>query len=461
MIRDRVALLVAFTAVACGPKQAREKAPEAVATPSLVREIGTEPSVADGGEAKRPTREEKHIAKTLENVSLARQLKATHAVPGVTLDRTAMLARVRAKFEKEIPRVSIERDGHVLELVGVAPIGFDYLGETMRLLDAQLGGFYDPDTGEMVLAADLSGPAAGSALSHELVHALQDQHWNLKSRMHYRPGESDTSLATSALAEGDATSAMMDIMIRSLSTDRSALDIDDEILAAQLEAGMDLGVGANVPHAVKAGMIAPYSDGMRFVHALRRSGGWEEVNRAWERAPTTTEQILHPEKWKKGEGALSVSAPESTPLGEGWVRAFDDTSGELGLALTFAEWFGPKQGRAAAKDWGGDRMSLFESGAKLALALHLRYDDEGGAARAFRILSAPAKEKRGETEKASGGTSAAVCYERKRLGPFAIVLKKRELAMVFGPVDTSPPGWKSSGTCAQAKTWAAAIADQP
>ncbi len=425
-----------------------------------MHEIGTEEDSPDAGGSTPRTREQRHIAKTLENVSLVRQLKATRAVPGVTLDRDAMLARVRAKFEKEVPRVSIERDGHVLELAGLAPIGFDYLGETMRLLDAQLGGFYDPDTGEMVLAGDLSGQAAGSALSHELVHALQDQHWNLKSRMHYRPGESDTSLAISALAEGDATSAMMDIMIRSLSNDRTALDIDDDLLTSQLEAGMDLGAGANVPHVVKAGLIAPYADGMRFVHALRRSGGWDEVNRAWERSPTTTEQILHPDKWKKGEGAIAVAAPESEHLGEGWTRGFDDTNGDLSFALTFAEWFGSKPGRAAASDWGGDRMALFESGTKLALAMHVRYDDEAAATRAFRIVSAPAKAKRGETEKAKGSSSSWTCYERHRLGPFATFLKSRELVMVFGPVDTAAPGWKSAATCSDTKPWAAAIADQ-
>lgn len=408
------------------------------------------------------SREDKQISRTLEQVSLARQLNATRTIPGITLNREALLARVRKKIESEVPAEAIVRDGRVLELMGVVPAGFDYFGETMKLLESQLGGFYDPATQEMVLAGDLSGPGANAALSHELVHALQDQHWDLKARTHYRPGESDKSLALSALAEGDATSAMMDVMIRAMSNDRNATDVDDDVMAAQLEAGMDIGVGGRVPHILKTSLAAPYIEGMRFVHALRRSGGWAEVNRAWERSPSTSEQIRHPEKWKTNEAAILIPPPSATALGAGWTKSFDDTVGEIGLSLAFAEWFGADEGRRAASDWGGDRLALFESGNKIALALHIRYDSapkgKGDAfgARAFQIVAKAAGEKRGETKRVTN-TPTWACFDRAQLGPFGVLRNGRDLVLVFGPAVAATGRWSGASTCAEVKTWAATI----
>lgn len=442
------------------------KAPPPIETPEPKAIAAPAPSVSNAAPSPNSpsAREEKQIAQTLERVSLARQLKATRPIPGITLQRDALLSRVRKKIESEVPAESIVRDGHVLELMGIVPAGFDYFGETMKLLESQLGGFYDPATGEMVLAGDLSGPGASAALSHELVHALQDQHWDLKARTHYRPGESDTSLALSALAEGDATSAMMDVMIRAMSNDRNATDVDDDTMAAQLEAGMDIGVGGKVPHVLKMSLAAPYIEGMRFVHSLRRAGGWAEVDRAWDRSPTTTEQILHPEKWRKNEPPISVPPPSGAALGEGWANPFDDTVGEIGLSLAFGEWIGAADGKRAASDWGGDRLALFESGEKLALAMHLRYDanpkgkGEAFSARAFQLLAKPAGEKRGETKRAAS-TSTWVCFEREALGPFGILRKENDLIFVFGPATASKKGWRSASTCAEAKVWATTIAE--
>ena len=48
---------------------------------------------------------------------------------------------------------------------------------------------------------------------------------------------------------------------------------------------------------MRTSLAAPYIYGTLFVHALRRRGGWDAVNRAWDDPPTTSEQILHVDKW--------------------------------------------------------------------------------------------------------------------------------------------------------------------
>ena len=88
----------------------------------------------------------------------------------------------------------------------------------------------------MYLASDLVDRAADATLAHELVHALQDQYYDLGSRLVYRAGANDEQSAFQALAEGDATSAMMDFMFAE--SGRRAIDVADDVFAAEVESSM-------------------------------------------------------------------------------------------------------------------------------------------------------------------------------------------------------------------------------
>src|SRR5262249_23780591 len=160
------------------------------------------------------------IARTLAKVSALRQIDSKRVVPGKTLSRDDLIARVKGHVAREIPPEAIEREGLMLRLFGFVPDHFDYGKEMFALLEAQLAGFYEPEDATMYMAADLDDLNADATLAHELVHALQDQHWDLKTKSKYRPGDSDRSSALSALAEGDATSAMADYIVTKMDPSR-------------------------------------------------------------------------------------------------------------------------------------------------------------------------------------------------------------------------------------------------
>ena len=92
--------------------------------------------------------------------------------------------------------------------------------------------------------------------------------------------------------------------------DKSALDIPDDALRELMTSGMNMGDVAERPaHPPLDARSRRTWKGSRFVHALRRKGGWTAVDRAWDRLPTTTEQILHVDKWEANEGPIAVPAP--------------------------------------------------------------------------------------------------------------------------------------------------------
>jgi len=455
------AVAIGALAACSGPSAPRPAASDPPAPPKPAAAATRDAGAASDDAA----RENQLIARVLKKVSQARKLPAKTDVAGVTLDRDALLARVKDHVAREVPDQAIVHEGLVLKLLGFIPTQFDYKAETFALLEAQLAGFYEPADRTMYMAADLDEDNARATLAHELVHALQDQHFGLTERSKYRPSQGDTSSATSALAEGDATSAMLDVLLAKAG--RTALDLPEEVFAEQVLQSINTGPGATAPHAMRASLVSPYIDGTLFVHALRRRGGWAAVDAAWREPPTTTEQILHVEKWVSHEPALAVGAPTANALGAGWTVGDVDTYGELGFRLTLEEWMDAAPARTAAAHWGGDRAALFVRANEAALAWRVRYDDaaekstSAHAERAFTAIAAALRARIGPatTSTAKTATAPFLCIERAGTGPIALVRVKKDLVFVAGPTRTDPGGaWTATGDCALARRWTLEIA---
>lgn len=167
-------------------------------------------------------------------------------------------------------------------------------------------GYYSLRDKTLYLYDDISGAYERGVLIHEMVHALQDQHFGL-AKLHETAG-SDEELAVAALIEGDATYTMIQLQPKAA-----------PMLDVPLEKAKDK----------KSAFL--YAEGARYVRALHKKGGWEAVNRAYRLPPRSTAAILHP------EGVKTVD------LGSG------KTVGELAIL----EAVGP----AAAAGWRGDRKS--------------------------------------------------------------------------------------------------------
>jgi hypothetical protein len=398
----------------------------------------------------------------LKRVERARGLTATKPVPGVLLDRPALIAQVKEHVARELPESAIRNEGLTLQLLGFIPMEFDYEAAEYRLLQDQLAGYYEPSTGTMYMASDLADDEAEATLAHELVHALQDQQWDLQERSKYRPGDGDRSEAVSALAEGDATSAMIDVMLglSSPGGDKTAMDLPADLFSEQIRDGLDKGPGATAPHVMRNSLAAPYIYGTLFVNALRVRGGWDAVDRAWADPPTTTEQIIHLEKWLAHEPAIPVAPPPYATLGVGWSVADEDSEGELGTRVAFEEWVDAPRAAKASIGWGGDRGVLLAKGDRSAFAWRVRYDPtQAKEPRAAAVYTAIA----GGIDRtvAAPATSDAAfdCRERPDRGPLAIARAGADVIVVAGPAKTPAGGhWTSAGTCATSRAWVTEIA---
>ncbi len=466
MSRPSLAAVTAVVLGCSGASPAPAQEPTTTTPPPLVASTPLDAGapvarVAAGGDDTR------RIARMLKKVSEARGLVAKSEVPGRTLDRVALLDRVKAHVAREVPKAAIRNEGLSMKLLGLLPTNFDYEAETYALLEAQLAGYYEPADRTMYMAADLDDDNAKATLAHELVHALQDQHWDLGVRSKYKPGKSDLSATTSALAEGDATSAMFDVLIAG--SGRTAIDLPAEVFTQQIMANVSSGPSARAPHAMRVALVAPYVFGTLFVHALRTKGGWPLVNRAWAEGVQSTEQILHPEKWLAKEAPLVVPAPDAQSFGAGFSELDTDTFGELGLRLTFGEWIDESRAESIARGWGGDRATLATRGDEVALALRIVYDEKAGSKRrtgaeaAFAALVEGFEAKQVGAAKAgakSAKSQTFACFERPETGPLSFLVKERELVIVAGPTRTGASSWTATGQCKNARVVADTILGQ-
>ncbi|MDX2344848.1 MAG: hypothetical protein QNL12_14525, partial [Acidimicrobiia bacterium] len=130
--------------------------------------------------------------------------------PTVTILTPEELAdRVRADLEEEIDSDELAVDTRLFQLLGKLAPGADLEEMIIDLYSEQVAGFYDLDTGEMVIggeAADLT-PLTASVVVHELVHALTDQHFlfNDDYQAMWDEERYDEGAAFQSLMEGDAT----------------------------------------------------------------------------------------------------------------------------------------------------------------------------------------------------------------------------------------------------------------
>jgi hypothetical protein len=399
---QRCLVLGALAVVACGGSGESSGGPRA---PSVVNALDKK-AAADDSEGKIipvgqvPPEVAAITGRTLHNASRARMLKVKEPVKLKVLSGAELVNVVKKKVQTDIPKDQIKGEGHAYAALGLIPHGYAYEDETYAMLEEELAGLYIPEDKTMYVAKGISGDELETTLAHELVHALQDQHFGIGDKMKFKPGESDMIAAVHAMAEGDATSAMFDARIMS-EVGEEALkfknatnlipDKDpEELLELELKNKKKPSKISTAPRFLAVGLLAPYADGMRFVHGMRRRGGplgWKAVDQAWARPPATTEQLLHLDKYDANEPAIDVPVATGNALGTSFKKTYDEIFGEQEGRIAFAEWMDVKTSKKAAGGWGGDRVTLFEDGDKHAVTWRIVFDNVDEATEAFGHLA--------------------------------------------------------------------------
>jgi hypothetical protein len=239
----------------------------------------------------------------------------------------------------------------------------DLMETILSLYEDQVAGFYDPEIDEMNVILmtgsqpDDELPLLDSIIySHEYVHALQDQHFDLQALLEdVDPAENaDAFLARQALAEGDATLIMN--QYTEIAVEEDPLGSLVEILRVGAQTG-NLTLPEGLPPILGEELTWPYLTGAAFVAELYERGGWDAVNAAYENPPQSTEQIYHPQRYFDGD--MPVETSVDTETFDGWEIATDGVFGEFYLRQYLGQYISPADVRQSATGWGGDAYVVY------------------------------------------------------------------------------------------------------
>jgi hypothetical protein len=373
-----VALLAvtAILAAACGPTTPPSASPSgspATAPPSVA------PSPTDAG-SPEPSQDADAIFDAIEAQVL--ELRGLEPVDVVrtTIDEAELATRTAADFDADNPESYVLGIERLYKALGLMPEADSLRDLYLELLASQVAGFYDPDSKELFVVSR-SGRINGAdkiTFAHEYGHALQDANFDIFEASEDLRDQSDQAAARAALYEGDATLLML---FWAQNGNMTPEEIQDYIAA-----GTDpesLALLERMPQILVQGLLFPYEAGATWVLPVQTAEGWAGVDALYENPPTTTEQILHPEKYEAGEGALPVEIPAdaASRMGDGWAVALEDTWGEFQTRVWLTESGIPtEEATAAAAGWGGDRLVVMNGPDEAwAVALETTWDSEAEA----------------------------------------------------------------------------------
>ncbi|MDQ1708249.1 MAG: hypothetical protein QOJ88_1460 [Pyrinomonadaceae bacterium] len=358
-------------------------------------------------------------SEVLKETSAIRELAILRPVKSGAQTRLEIEGMLVKQLDEQTSAAQMHGTEVGLRKFGLAPANFEYRPFIIKLLTEQVAGYYDPKLQMFHLADWLELEGQKPVMAHELTHALQDQHFNLRRFEKWPHGDSDAELAAHALIEGDATLAMTIYMAK------------NPLVALAFSRSLTTGVATEqfnqAPRALRESLIFPYLQGMEWTTQLYKRGGWSLVSKAFTQLPASTEQILHPEKYFNDERPVQVILPDLTALltnpaavtqspaatagalpapvrtkptrriiaklhvpavpspNAPWRRIDSDVNGEWNYYLVLDQFLNSAaESKRAAAGWAGDRYALYEGpNGQVLLAQVAVWDTENDAREFF------------------------------------------------------------------------------
>ncbi len=288
------------------------------------------------------------VAELSDFIEGRRSERFRHPVEVSLLDDDAFVERLLEDAEED--REEIEKTEELLGVLDLLEPTGGLFDELSSFLSASVVGFYDPETDELVVRGVELTPFVRLTLVHELTHALDDQLFDL-DREELIEADDERGLGFSALVEGSALSVESAYRRSLTSSDRRRADEEEARFGDNLPE-------VSIPEVVPALIGFPYEVGEDLITTIERNGGKRALREAFANPPSTSEQLLHPERYTRGEGPVMVEPPaaEGALIDEGSV-------GELVLRLMLDRVLDdPDDVIRAADGWGGDWYVAWREG---------------------------------------------------------------------------------------------------
>jgi len=265
------------------------------------------------------------------------------------------------------------------KLLGMIPDTMHLQPFLVNLLSEQIVGYYDPKTKVLYVVTGSAKDLVQVTVTHELVHALQDQYVNLDS-VQNATGDNDRQTAAQAVFEGQAVYVQLQVMLGSGNVAVTMPGGWDRVRQMIRDNQASMPIFAGAPLVMQETLIFPYLSGAEFIKTYTD----REHGVPYQHMPVSTEQILHP--------ATAYFGHEDMPLHVRFnaipsiTHVYDNDLGEFETRLFLYQHLDNQDDATrGAAGWAGDRYEVFRTATGEGIAWATAWDSRSDAADFYEL----------------------------------------------------------------------------
>jgi len=259
---------------------------------------------------------------------------------------------VTKQFTDSLAKHDIAGQEAAYKRLGMIPDTLKLQPFLTSLLEEQIVGYYDPHTKILYVVDGSPKDMAQLTITHELVHALQDQYISLDSVQKIRD-DNDRLSAAQSVFEGQAVYEQISIM---LGGSNIAINLPggwDRIREMIRENQSSMPIFAAAPKVIQETLIFPYLSGAEFYRNYKERKPGSNI---YNDMPVSTEQIIHP-------AAFFVTRDNPTRVTLGALNnaseVYENDLGEFETRLfLFQQLNDQNEAVRGATGWDGDRYAV-------------------------------------------------------------------------------------------------------
>jgi len=328
---------------------------------------------------------------------------------------------LKDQIRRSVKPEELRAEETTLKKFGFVPSDFDLKKTTIELLTEQAAAFYDFHRKKLFISDWASRNMRETALVHELAHALADQNFPIQKFLSKNSEDSEASQARESVVEGQASWLMIEFAARQAGRTLKDPDTANEFLKDQSDSDDSAyPVFSKAPLYIRRTLMFPYEDGQKFQQAVFLKEGRAAFSRVFQQAPSSTAQVIHPERYFSNVVATKPELPGPIRHSKAFVSG---TVGELDQRILLQQYLDSGSADQLAPKLKGAtyRIDEIKNDHRQMLLYASEWDDEKTAGQYFtayqRILRG--KWKQIEVTAQNATQFSGKCED----GYFSVVLK--------------------------------------
>jgi len=317
---------------------------------------------------------EAQLNKLIKSAEQMRNLSFKSAITTKVVTRQEIQSYIKEQLYREYSKEDIRNEEAFLKVFKLVTKDFGLEKFLLDFMTEQAAGIYDDANKKLYIADWIPAELQEPALFHELIHALDDQYFDLRTYLK-KATLNDQKLARAAVVEGVGTYFMLKYLLSALQIDSEALDLDMLANFTDIASLPGMENAANAPKYLQGQLLFPYLKGMSLINKYIKKNSIDSLSTLYEKPPLSTEQVIHFEKYPTDKPVLmKINVKTGTGELAKWKKLTENNIGEYSLFLILKEKVPGEESETATEGWGNDVFVLLQNGDKYAIVFKTVWD---------------------------------------------------------------------------------------